>query len=60
MRGREWFEMSNHRNRGVSTKSSKIVQVGNYKFTGRRLGKGNFAKVDEAVHTFLNMKVSDQ
>lgn len=35
----------------------KIVSVGNYRFTGKRLGKGNFAKVDEAVHTVLNIKV---
>lgn len=35
----------------------KVVSVGNYRFTGKRLGKGNFARVDEAVHTVLNVKV---
>lgn len=35
----------------------KLVSVGNYRFTGKRLGKGNFARVDEAVHTVLNVKV---
>lgn len=37
----------------------KVVSVGNYRFTGKRLGKGNFARVDEAVHTVLNVKVGD-
>lgn len=26
--------------------------------TGRVLGKGQFAKVEEAIHTILNVKVS--
>lgn len=37
----------------------KVVNVGNYRFTGKRLGKGNFARVDEALHTVLNVKVGD-
>lgn len=36
----------------------RIVNVGNYRFTGKRLGKGNFAIVEEAVHSVLNMKVA--
>lgn len=39
-------------------KKGKLVSIGNYKFTGRRLGKGNFAKVEEAVHSVLNVRVS--
>lgn len=35
----------------------KVVSVGNYMFTGKKLGKGNFARVDEAIHTMLNVKV---
>lgn len=38
--------------------NSKICMIGNYRFTGKRLGKGNFAKVEEAIHLNLNMKVS--
>lgn len=37
----------------------KPITVGNYRFTGKRLGKGNFAKVEEAVHSALNVKVRD-
>lgn len=36
----------------------KVVSVGNYRFTGRTLGKGNFARVEEAVHSVLNVHVS--
>ncbi|XP_057654176.1 serine/threonine-protein kinase MARK2-like [Diorhabda carinulata] len=36
----------------------KLVSVGNYIFTGNTLGKGNFARVEEAVHTILNVKVA--
>lgn len=35
----------------------KVVCVGNYRFSGKLLGKGNFAKVEEAVHGILNVKV---
>lgn len=37
----------------------KLVSVGNYRLTGKRLGKGNFARVEEAVHSVLNIKVSE-
>lgn len=33
-------------------------KVGNYRFTGKVLGKGNFAKVEEAIHIILNTKVA--
>ncbi|XP_050308531.1 serine/threonine-protein kinase MARK2-like [Anthonomus grandis grandis] len=36
----------------------KPYLVGNYRFTGRLLGKGNFARVEEAVHTMLSVKVA--
>lgn len=35
----------------------KVVSIGPYRFTGRLLGKGNFARVEEAVHGVLNIKV---
>lgn len=38
----------------------KLLCVGSYRLTGRRLGKGNFAKVEEAVHTVLKTKVTCQ
>lgn len=36
----------------------KIISVGNYKFTGKILGKGNFARVEEAYHELLGLKVA--
>jgi serine/threonine protein kinase len=36
----------------------KQVQVGNYKFTGKDLGKGSFAMVREAIHIHLRAHVS--
>lgn len=36
----------------------RIVQVGNYRFTGKILGKGTFATVEEAAHTGLKVKVA--
>ncbi|XP_063905941.1 maternal embryonic leucine zipper kinase-like isoform X4 [Zophobas morio] len=36
----------------------KVVSVGDFRFTGRLLGKGNFARVEEAVHNILNVKVA--
>ncbi|XP_030745729.1 SNF1-related protein kinase catalytic subunit alpha KIN11-like isoform X2 [Sitophilus oryzae] len=36
----------------------KLLIIGNYRFTGRLLGKGNFARVEEAVHNILNVKVA--
>ncbi|XP_044745608.1 MAP/microtubule affinity-regulating kinase 3-like [Coccinella septempunctata] len=36
----------------------KIASVGNYKFTGKILGKGNFARVEEAYHELLGIKVA--
>lgn len=36
----------------------KLVRVGNYMMTGKVLGKGHFARVEEAVHGVLNVKVS--
>lgn len=38
----------------------KKVSVGPYRFTGKILGKGNFARVEEAVHGILNIKVSNR
>lgn len=40
------------------TLQKKLVNVGSYRLTGKKLGKGNFAKVEEAVHSVLNIKVS--
>lgn len=36
----------------------KVSAVGNYRFTGRVLGKGNFARVEEACHEVLGIKVA--
>jgi serine/threonine protein kinase len=36
----------------------KVVTVSDFRFTGRLLGKGNFARVEEAVHNVLNVKVA--
>ncbi|XP_076274726.1 uncharacterized protein LOC143205359 isoform X1 [Rhynchophorus ferrugineus] len=36
----------------------KVVAIGNYRFTGRLLGRGNFARVEEAVHNVLNVRVA--
>ncbi|CAH1113001.1 unnamed protein product [Psylliodes chrysocephalus] len=36
----------------------KVFSIGNYLFTGITLGKGNFARVEEAVHTILNVRVA--
>lgn len=35
----------------------RIDSVGNYKLTGTVLGKGHFARVEEAIHMLLNVKV---
>lgn len=35
----------------------KVVTVSDFRFTGRLLGKGNFARVEEAVHNIINVKV---
>lgn len=40
-----------------ASEGRKLVNVGNYRLTGKRLGKGNFARVEEAVHSVLNTKV---
>ncbi|XP_015837680.1 uncharacterized protein LOC661848 isoform X2 [Tribolium castaneum] len=37
----------------------KVVTVSDFRFTGRLLGKGNFARVEEAVHNVLNVKLAD-
>ena len=34
-----------------------LHQIGNYKCTGVLLGKGNFARVEEAVHKILKIEV---
>lgn len=36
---------------------SAIKKLGNYHLTGNKLGKGNFARVEEAVHDILQTKV---
>ncbi|XP_055839474.1 uncharacterized protein LOC129907342 [Episyrphus balteatus] len=36
----------------------KLIKVGNYAMTGRFLGKGHFARVQEATHIHLNVKVA--
>lgn len=38
--------------------NKKLVCVGSYRLTGHRLGRGNFARVEEALHTVLKTKVS--
>lgn len=40
-----------------SARKKKVFSVGPYRFTGRILGKGNFARVEEAVHAVLSIKV---
>lgn len=35
----------------------RIESIGNYKLTGNVLGKGHFARVEEASHMLLNVKV---
>lgn len=35
----------------------RIVRVGYYRMTGCCLGKGHFGRVEEAIHTGLNVKV---
>uniref|UniRef100_A0AAR5P7Q3 Protein kinase domain-containing protein n=1 Tax=Dendroctonus ponderosae TaxID=77166 RepID=A0AAR5P7Q3_DENPD len=40
------------------TKSKKLYIIGNYRFSEKLLGKGNFARVEEAMHTILNVKVA--
>ncbi|KAG8329579.1 hypothetical protein J6590_083060 [Homalodisca vitripennis] len=35
---------------------NRVVRVGNYRFTGKTLGKGSFATVEEAVHIRLKVK----
>lgn len=44
-----------------STKRSRngtMQRIGNYRLTDTLLGKGHFARVEEAVHTMLGVKVS--
>ncbi|XP_055920913.1 uncharacterized protein LOC129952383 [Eupeodes corollae] len=38
--------------------NKKLIKVGNYAMTGRVLGKGHFARVQEANHIHLNVKVA--
>lgn len=40
--------------------NKKLINVGKYELTGKLLGKGNFARVEEAVHKLLKVKVSAQ
>lgn len=40
-------------------KDLRIESIGNYKLTGSVLGKGHFARVEEAIHMLLNVKVLD-
>lgn len=42
-----------------SSGKKKLVSIGPYRFTGKILGKGNFARVEEAVHGVLNLKVCE-
>nr|XP_022908238.1 serine/threonine-protein kinase MARK2-like isoform X2 [Onthophagus taurus] len=42
----------------LQAEGRKVVNIGNYRLTGKRLGKGNFARVEEAVHSVLNTKVA--
>lgn len=41
----------------MQSENRKVLTVGNYRFTGKLLGKGTFARVEEAVHNVLNVKV---
>ncbi|XP_044735404.1 serine/threonine-protein kinase SIK1-like [Chrysoperla carnea] len=38
--------------------NKKLVSIGKYDLTGKLLGKGNFARVEEAVHRYLKTKVA--
>lgn len=37
----------------------RIDCIGQYKLTGTVLGKGHFARVEEAIHMLLNVKVCE-
>lgn len=43
----------------VAEGNIRIDSIGNYKLSGTVLGKGHFARVEEAIHMLLNIKVSD-
>ena len=41
----------------ADTKDLIIKQIGNYRFLGKTLGKGNFAKVELGEHKLTGVKV---
>lgn len=42
----------------VAADRGQLRRIGNYRLTDNTLGKGHFARVEEAVHTMLGVKVS--
>lgn len=43
--------------RAMTKSKNQVYSVGNYLMTGRVLGKGHFARVEEATHRIIGAKV---
>lgn len=43
----------------MTRNKGQVYSVGNYLMNGKVLGKGHFAKVEEATHRIIGKKVSD-
>lgn len=43
---------------GMTRSKGQVYSVGNYLMTGKVLGKGHFARVEEATHRIIGKKVS--
>lgn len=46
--------------RPMSCSDSAMSKMANFTLTGKTLGKGSFAKVEEAVHEVLKVKVGSR
>lgn len=42
----------------MTRNKAQVYSVGNYLMTGKVLGKGHFARVEEATHRIIGKKVS--
>lgn len=42
---------------GMTRSRGQVYSVGNYLMTGKVLGKGHFARVEEATHRIIGKKV---